>query len=199
MSVRMTLAALVAGAAVADSTLNSATAAAGVAAGSGTELIGTAPPPWTLADWIGSAPLSLARLRGKVVLLRWFTDTSCPYCSLTAPALNQLHHDYAARGLVVIGVYHHKRSDALDLAAVRGWAHDYGFHFPVAVDRDWRTLRRWWLDGHPRDFTSVSFLIDQHGVIRHIHPGGTLALGTSDFDALRARIDQLLGGQDPGS
>ncbi|HET6147823.1 MAG TPA: TlpA disulfide reductase family protein [Polyangia bacterium] len=189
----MSLAALVAGAAIAGPALNRATAA-GAPSPSGTDLIGTAPPAWTLGDWMGSSPLTLAGLRGKVVLVRWFTDTSCPYCSLTAPALNQLHRDYAARGLVVIGVYHHKRRDALDVAAVRGWAREYGFHFPVAVDRDWRTLRRWWLDGHPRDFTSVSFLIDQQGVIRHIHPGGSLALGTSDFDTLRARIDQLLGG-----
>ena len=166
--------------------------AASAGAVPGAELIGTAPPPWTLGDWMGSPPLTLAGLRGKVVLLRWFTDTSCPYCSLTAPALNQLHHDYAARGLVVIGVYHHKRREALDLAAVRGWAREYGFQFPVAVDRDWRTLRRWWLDGGPRDFTSVTFLIDQRGVIRHVHPGGTLAPGTPDFEALRARIDQRL-------
>jgi peroxiredoxin len=199
MSVRPALvAALVAGATVtatSDRAAGNPTVRGGdSASGSGAELIGTAAPDWTLSDWIGSPALSLAGLRGKVVLLRWFTDTSCPYCSLTAPALNQLHRDYAGRGLVVIGVYHHKRSDALDLTAVRGWARDYAFQFPVAVDRDWRTLRSWWLDGHRRAFTSVSFLIDRHGVIRQIHPGGTLAPGTPDYQAMRARIDQLLGG-----
>ena len=77
-------------------------------------------------------------------------------------------------------------------AAVRGWARDYGFHFPVAIDRDWRTLHRWWLDGHDRGFTSVSFLIDGRGVIRYVHPGGSLALGSADFDALRAKLDEVL-------
>ena len=195
MSVRMGLAALVAGATLwspSSGAGGNPAVAGGGSAEAGAELIGTTAPDWTLGDWIGSPPLSLAALRGKVVLLRWFTDTACPYCSLTAPALNQLHHDYAARGLVVIGVYHHKRNDALDLAAVRGWTRDYGFQFPVAVDRDWRTLRSWWLDGHQRAFTSVSFLIDRHGVIRQIHPGGTLALGTPEYKALRARIDELL-------
>jgi peroxiredoxin len=158
----------------------------------GDELIGTAPPAWTLGDWIGTPPLSLAGLRGKVVLLRWFTDTACPYCSLTAPALNLLHQDFAARGLVVIGVYHHKRPEPIDVAAVRGWAREYGFQFPVAIDRDWRTLHRWWLDGHHRDFTSVSFLVDQRGVIRYVHPGGSLGLGSADYTTLRAQIDTLL-------
>jgi peroxiredoxin len=166
--------------------------AANASVAPGAELIGTTPSAWTLTDWIGSPPLSLAGLRGKVVLLRWFTATDCPYCSLTAPALNQLHKDYAARGLVVIGVYHHKQPQPLDVAAVRGWAREYGFHFPVAIDRDWRTLNRWWLDGQHRDFTSVSFLVDQHGVIRLVHPGGALTLGSPDFAVLRAQIDALL-------
>jgi peroxiredoxin len=195
LSAQMSLATAIAGAAVARLPPTNQALAATAAPGAGTELIGTTPPPWSLGDWMGSSPLTLGKLRGKVVLVRWFTDTSCPYCSLTAPALNQLHQDFAGRGLVVIGVYHHKRNDALDLSAVRGWAREYGFRFPVAVDRDWRTLHRWWLDGHRRDFTSVSFLIDRQGVIRQVHPGGALALGTPDFDAMRARIDQLLGGE----
>ena len=75
---------------------------------------------------------------------------------------------------------------------MRDWARGYGFQFPVAIDRDWRTLRRWWLDGQHRDFTSVSFLIDQRGVIRYVHPGGTLALGSPYYATLRAQIDALL-------
>jgi hypothetical protein len=70
--------------------------------------------------------------------------------------------------------------------------HDYGFKFPVAVDRDWRTVKRWWLDGQRRDFTSVSFLLDGRGVIRFIHPGGTLALGSPDYVDLRTKIDDVL-------
>jgi peroxiredoxin len=158
----------------------------------GTELIGSTPPAWEVREWIGSPPLSLAGLRGKVVLVRWFTSPDCPYCHASAPALNGFHRDYARRGLVVVGMYHHKSDEPLTLGAVRGWVHEYGFEFPVGVDRDWRTLRRWWLDGTHRDFTSVSFLIDRRGVIRHIHPGGTLAPGAPDFLAMQSKIEQLL-------
>ena len=167
-------------------------ATAGAVRGEGAELIGRPAPGWDVTEWIGSPPLAFASLRGKVVLVRWFMSTECPYCTATAPALNALHAEYGGRGLAVIGMYHHKRREPLDLDKVRGWAHDFGFVFPVAVDRDWRTLRRWWLDGHERRFTSVSFLVDRKGIIRHIHPGGTLALGTPDYAAMRAKIEALL-------
>jgi peroxiredoxin len=162
----------------------------GVAEGS--ELIDTKPPEWEIDEWIGSAPVSLASLRGKVVLVRWFAGSGCPYCSATAPALNRLYQDFARRGLVVIGLYHHKAPGKLDLAAVRELAREYGFEFPVGIDRDWRTLREWWLDGHERGFTSVSFLLDRRGIIRQVHPGGVLAIGTPDYAAMRSKIEGLL-------
>ncbi len=162
------------------------------AAREGSDLIGTSPPAWDVRDWIGSPPLTLAGLRGKVVLVRWFTSPDCPYCHASAPALNRLHHDYGGRGLVVVGMYHHKSDQPLTLDGVRGWVREYGFQFPVGVDRDWRTLRRWWLDGPRRDFTSVSFLLDRRGVVRQIHPGGTLALDTPDFRSMQSKIEQLL-------
>jgi peroxiredoxin len=171
-------------------------ASTGAPAGStpveGAELIGTMAPDWHVPEWIGSAPLTPASLRGKVVLIRWFTATDCPYCSATAPALNQLYAEYADRGLLVIGMYHHKRPEPFSLAEVRGWVREYGFHFPVGIDRDWRVLRRWWLDGQERHFTSVSFLLDRHGVIRHIHPGGQMVLGAPDYAGMRANIEELL-------
>jgi len=92
----------------------------------------------------------------------------------------------------VIGMYHHKRPEPLTLDAVRATVRDYGFEFPVGVDRDWKTLNRWWLGSRKRDFTSVSFLVDRRGVIRHIHPGGTIDLGKPDGAALQKKVEQLL-------
>jgi hypothetical protein len=48
----------------------------------------------------------------------------------------------------------------------------------------------------PRSFTSVSFLIDRRGVIRHVHQGGKLAPDTDDFRVMRAKIEALLA-EDP--
>ena len=49
------------------------------------------------------------------------------------------------RGLEVVGFYHHKSDDRLRVEDVKKYARKFGFKFPVAIDPDWRTLRRWWL------------------------------------------------------
>ncbi len=70
-------------------------------ASEGAELIGTDAPDWEGLVWLEREPRRLADLRGKVVLLRWWTDT-CPFCARSAPALVELHERYADRGLVVV-------------------------------------------------------------------------------------------------
>jgi thiol-disulfide isomerase/thioredoxin len=156
------------------------------------ELIGTRPPEWEVSDWINSKPLTLMDLSGKVVLVRWWTAPGCPFCAATAPALNEFHTKYGDQGLVVIGFYHHKASAPLDVDKVKQSAEKLGFKFPVAIDPDWQTLHRWWLDRGEKKWTSVSFLIDRKGVIRHIHPGGQYAPGDKDYDVMKAKIEELL-------
>ena len=149
-------------------------------------------PSWQVAQWFNSPPLALEDLRGKVVLVRWFMDPSCPFCSGTAPTLRALHERYADQGLAVIGMYHHKAATPLDPVEVEGWVKHFGYRFPVAIDQDWTTLRRWWLDGHDRSYTSVSFLIDKAGVVRRVHPGGLMAPEGDEINAMRADIERLL-------
>ncbi len=156
-------------------------------------LLGRRPPEWTVSHWLHGPPVKLADLRGKVVLVRWWTAPACPYCRASAPALNEFHRLYAGRGLVVLGFYHHKSPTRLDPKQVAAWANDLGFEFPVAIDDNWRTLRRWWLDPVPASWTSVTFLLDREGVIRHIHPGGQYVKGDEDYAALAAKLEELLG------
>jgi peroxiredoxin len=156
-------------------------------------LIGSRPPEWQLRDWINSKPLALKDLKGKLVLVRWWTGGGCAYCSATAPALNEFHSTYQGKGLVVIGVYHHKAATPLKKDDVKREVSKKGFQFPVAIDPDrWPTLRRWWLDNHKRSWTSVSFLIDREGVIRHIHPGGQYVKGDKAYQAMKTKIEALL-------
>jgi peroxiredoxin len=137
----------------------------------GAELIGTPAPPLKLQNWINTQPIDIADLRGKVVLVRWWTDT-CELCAATAPALRQLDKEYGAQGFVVIGVFHPKPAGDWSVERMRRAAEKFQFTFPVALDGDWSALKRWWLDGGDRSFTSASFLIDKHGIIRYVHPGG---------------------------
>jgi peroxiredoxin len=154
--------------------------------------LGTKPPEWEVSDWINSQPLTLKELAGKVVLVRWWTAPACPYCAATAPALNEFYEKYKDRGLVVIGFYHHKASSPLEISQVKQYAAKFGFKFPVAIDLNWKTLRRWWLSDPKKDWTSVSFLLDRQGVIRHIHPGGTYVRGDKAYKSLKIKIEQLL-------
>ena len=88
-----------------------------------------------------------------------------------------------------------RRQKALERAVER-----LGFEFPIALDMDWRTLRRYWLAKGGNRWTSVSFLIDRQGKIRYIHPGGEYYEGEDetrtdaqrDYDELKAMIETLI-------
>ncbi len=133
-------------------------------------VVGTPAPPLALDGWLGESQ-EIDALRGDVVLVRWWTDT-CPFCAASAPAINELHARFAPRGLRVIGVFHPKPPGDSDVSRARRAAERFGFTFPVALDPDWRALRRWWLDAVPGGWTSVTFLVDRAGTIRYVHPGG---------------------------
>lgn len=156
----------------------------------GADLLGTPAPAWNIRTWINSEPLTLEALRGKVVLLRFWTD-QCPFCAASAPYLAQWHARYAARGLVVIGLYHPKPPGLRDPAIVKSAAQAFGMTFPIAIDADWKTLHRYWLTGRRHAWTSVSFLIDQKGIIRYIHPGG--AYSPEEAQEIEMAVQELLG------
>ena len=137
---------------------------------SGAELLGQPAPPWTFTRWIGP-PLSLEGLRGKVVLLRWWTE-GCHFCAATLPELEALRRAHAD-DLVVIGVFHPKPSREVSNRRIVALAKRLGFSGRIAVDREWATLDRYWLAQRPeRSWTSVSFLVDRKGLIRWVHGGG---------------------------
>lgn len=158
----------------------------------GRELLGKRPPEWTMREWLHSEPLTLADLRGKAVLIRWFTGPQCPYCTASAEAIRTLAEKYRGRGVAVVGIYHHKEATPLTREHVEAQARRLGFGFPIGVDEDWSTLRAWWLGKTKRGWTSVTFLLGRDGTIRHIHPGGAYFPGEPGYAALEAAIEKEL-------
>jgi peroxiredoxin len=157
-------------------------------------VIGTKAPEWTATEWLNSEPLSLSQLHGKVLVVRWWTGSGCPYCAESAPSLNALWEKYRDQGLIVIGMYHHKDPEPLTREHVEGQVKRLGIRFPVAIDSDWKTLHLWWLDRQTAAaWTSVTFVIDRDGVVRHVHPGGSLVEGRPDFAELEKAVVAALG------
>jgi peroxiredoxin len=167
----------------------------------GSELVGRTAPPLKLSHWLNSQPLEMSDLRGKVVLVRWWTQ-GCPYCEATGPALRTFQRKYESQGLQIVGVYHPKPAGNWDMQALKDATAEKQFTFPVALDGDWTALKRWWLD-QERDFTSVSFVVDRRGIIRYVHPGGEFHEGAQggfdshescnrDYRTIEATIQRLL-------
>lgn len=137
----------------------------------GKELIGTPAPQWQGLTWINSPALTVADLRGKVILVR-FWSTECSMCANTAPALNLLHTLYGRDGLAIVGIHHPKSPAGRNIFHVRETARRLGFKFPIAQDAKWTTVKMFWLHGKNRTYTSAAFLIDRRGKIRWLHGGG---------------------------
>ena len=166
----------------------------------GAELFGTKAPEWEVDEWLNTEAIGLSDLKGKVVLLRWWTGT-CPFCTNSATALNEFHTSYAVRGLVVIGMFHPKPKPAkADMGSVKRAVEKLKFGFPIAIDNRWKTLNRYWLNAADRDYTSVSFVIDREGIIRYVHPGpeyhAAIIQGhescVRDYEELKKTIEELL-------
>jgi len=133
--------------------------------------------------WIGPAP----DLKGKVVVVRWWTS-GCGLCRDSAPALRSL-----AEKAAVVAVFHPKPPRDTADADVAAAAKEIGMPGALAVDRDWKVLDRWKAPSE-RSFTSLTFLLDRKGRVRHVHPGGTISEG--EGKELGRRIDALLAEED---
>ncbi|MFQ5844447.1 MAG: TlpA disulfide reductase family protein [Planctomycetota bacterium] len=168
----------------------------------GRELIGTQVEPWKPDRWLQGAVGSIADLRGKVVLIRFFADTD-PYAKVSLPALEKLHRKYRDRGLATVGFYHPKVRGHLERAVMENMER-WGITFPVALDMKWKTVNAYWREGKQRRATAASFLVDRKGSIRYIHPGPELHPGKEgcnlapescnrDFAELEAAVRILLG------
>lgn len=123
-------------------------------------------------EWLNYNEITIHKLKGKVVLIRWWTD-QCEYCINSADALNEWYALYHNQGLEVIGIYHVKPIDRkVDLEDVREYAREKRFWFPIGIDKDWKNLNKYWFNCGPKEFTSFSILLDKTGKIRYIHNGG---------------------------
>ena len=128
-------------------------------------VIGDLPPLDGLGPWFNSAPLTNAELKGKVVLIDFWTY-SCINCLRTLPYLKAWDAKYRKDGLVIIGVHAPEFAFERDPANVAKAVQDLGVRYPVALDNQYRL----WNALH-NQYWPAHYFVDAQGRIRYFHHG----------------------------
>jgi cytochrome c biogenesis protein CcdA/thiol-disulfide isomerase/thioredoxin len=130
--------------------------------------------------WINSQPLTAGQLKGKVVLIDFWTY-SCINCLRALPYVRAWAEKYKDSGLVVIGVHTPEFPFEKDLSNVQKAVHDLGIAYPVALDNDYAIWRAF-----NNEYWPAHYFIDIHGNVRFQH------FGEGEYDQSERWIQQLL-------
>ncbi len=142
--------------------------------------IGAAPEFISGGAWVNSTPLSLQELRGKVVLVDFWTYT-CINCIRTLPYIKKWHETYKDKGLVIVGVHTPEFAFEQDISNVQKAVKDFGITYPVMQDNNYATWNAY--DNH---YWPAKYLIDKNGKIRDSH------FGEGNYDETEEMIQKLL-------
>ena len=126
---------------------------------------GPAPQMEGIVGWINSPPLTMDQLKGKVVLIDFWTY-SCINCLRTLPYLEKWYSDYKSDGFVIIGVHTPEFEFEKDYDNVKNAVKSLGIEYPVALDNNYAT----W-NAYHNHYWPAHYLIDQQGNIRMVHFG----------------------------
>lgn len=147
---------------------------------------GTLPSLSGAVTWLNSQPLDAKALKGKVVLVDFWTY-SCINCLRSLPYVRAWAEKYRDQGLVVIGVHTPEFAFERDTANVKKALGDLGITYPVAVDNNYALWRAF--DNH---YWPAHYFIDAQGRIRHHH------FGEGDYAGSERVIQRLLAEAHPG-
>ena len=145
--------------------------------------LGRAPNFTGITAWFntqGNQPLNLSSLRGKVVLVDFWTY-SCINCQRALPHVEGWYKDYKKDGLVVVGVSSPEFAFEHVVSNVESAAASLGVDYPVAVDDD---LATW--DAYSNQYWPADYLIDPTGVVR------AYSFGEGGYGAMESNIRMLL-------
>jgi thiol-disulfide isomerase/thioredoxin len=136
-------------------------------------------------QWLQSKPLTLASLRGQVVVVHFWTN-GCINCIHNYPVYKYWQKKYAGNGVTIIGVHTPEFAEEAGVDRVRAKARANGLEFPIAIDTDSTIWNRW--ENH---YWPSIYLIDKKGQVRY-HWDGELHLENVEARQFASRIDELL-------
>ncbi|UXN63537.1 cytochrome c biogenesis protein DipZ [Phyllobacterium sp. A18/5-2] len=131
-------------------------------------------------EWLNSSPLTNEQLRGKVVLVDFWTY-SCINCIRTVPYIRAWAEKYKDQGLVVIGVHSPEFAFEKKIDNVKRAIGEFQIGYPVAVDNDFRIWRAF-----QNSYWPAQYIIDAKGQVRYHH------FGEGEYDASEQVIRDLL-------
>jgi thiol-disulfide isomerase/thioredoxin len=134
-----------------------------------------------ISQWLNSAPLSIANLKGSVVLVQFWTF-ACINCQRTLPDVVRWHQQYAAHGLKVIGIHTPEFAYEREVNNIQRALQQHKITYPVPVDNDYKT----W-NAYSNQYWPHLFLADRQGVLRYDH------IGEGAYDITEQTIRKLLG------
>jgi cytochrome c biogenesis protein CcdA/thiol-disulfide isomerase/thioredoxin len=134
-----------------------------------------------ITAWLNSPPLTMRALRGKVVLVDFWTY-SCINCIRTLPYITAWDRKYRDQGLVIVGVHSPEFEFEKNIGNVRAAIARYGIRYPVAMDNNLST----WLNFN-NEYWPAHYLIDRQGRVVYTH------FGEGDYDVTENNIRYLLG------
>ncbi|KDB06680.1 Redoxin domain protein [Burkholderia sp. lig30] len=140
----------------------------------------TAPEFTGIDTWLNSEPLTMQRLRGKVVLIDFWTY-SCINCIHTLPYVKSWYEKYRNQGLVVVGVHTPEYPIERDTDNVRTAISRFGIRYPVAQDNQYAT----W-NAYGNQYWPAFYLIDRHGRVVYSR------VGEGGYAQTEATIQRLL-------
>jgi thiol-disulfide isomerase/thioredoxin len=147
-------------------------------------LSNTAPEFTGIDNWLNSPPLTLQQLRGKVVLVDFWTYT-CPNCINTLPYVKSWNQKYKDQGLTVIGVHTPEYPFERNTENVQKAIARFGITYPVAQDNRYAT----W-GAYNNQYWPAFYLIDKKGQVVYTH------FGEGDYAQTEAKIQALLAQKD---
>ena len=139
-----------------------------------------AAPDLAAGDWINSEPLKLEDLRGRVVLIDFWTF-GCYNCRNTLPFIKGWHDRYRDQGLTVVGVHSPEFDYEKKVENLRREVNSLEIRYPVVSDNDYKTWDAYNVGAWP-----TLFLLDKQGRIRWMH------VGEGRYDETERLIQKLL-------
>ena len=149
-----------------------------------------APELTGVTRWLNSEPLSFKELRGKVVVVHFWTN-GCYNCRNNYEHYRSWQKRYEGKDVVILGIHTPETSDEHDIDQIKQQAAKHGLKFPIAVDNDGVNWQAW-----KNHYWPTVYVVDRKGEVRYGWEGELNYNGRKGEETVRRWIDRLLSETD---